>query len=508
MEREHERLRALLRDDVMGEAGWRARRELDRHLGACAPCRLLREELRLAWSALGTALPDATPPVHLKTRVLERFRAEHARPARADRESLWARAVAALRLGAAPGLRPAFAIVLAILVPFAALGILGLRPASPAFAAATTLTIVRGSAELSSDGGVAWAGARDLARLGQGERVRVSAGGQAVITFFDGTTVSLGPLADVAIETLSRGDGPERIALAQHAGASWISVTPARTPVGFALRTSSVSASARGTAFETVVSDGVTTLRAHEGEVDLDAAGRTLRLRAGEVAVVRLNEPPAIATATDRVRLSLRASVPLLAVDPLGLACGTASDGSLVRQLPRCLVDKGTEGATIGTPAIGRFIVALRGGRERHIELRVTLTDAGVTQELSVETESSSGDLSLTSFELESGPDGRLVLSRVAPFTRVDSVPARIVLRSAKSGPTLAPADPTERPRTESPRPTDTPEPTRTAAPRTPEPTETPEPSRTPEPTRSPSPSPSPSPSSTPSRTPEPTRTP
>lgn len=520
IEPEHERLRALLREAVLGELGWRERRRLDRHVAGCAECRRSRDDLHRAWYALGAVLPESAPPAHLKARVLDRYRAAHAVSGRADRRSLWARAGDALRLPAAPRLRPAFALALAILIPLSAVAVIGLRPAVPSLAAETTLTIVRGDAELSTDGGSAWAAARDLARLGPGERVRMGSAGRGIITFFDGSTVSLGPLAEVAIDALSRGEGADRIAIAQHSGASWTSIAPGRHPVTFVLHTSSVSARARGTAFETAVNGGVTTLRAHEGELDLDAAGRTLRLRAGEVAVARPNELPEIAAAADLVRISVRTSAPPLVVDPLGLACGTASDGSLVRQLPRCLVDGDAERATIGMPAGGRFIVAVRPGRDRRIELRVVLTDHGVTQEESVGAESAPGELWLTSFDLEIGPDGRLRLSRIAPFARADGVPARIVLRPSGSGPALASADPTEHPRTATPRPAETPEPSRTAEPtrtpqpRTPEPARTPEPTETPEPSRTPEPSPTPTPSPTrtaePSRspTPSPTRTP
>jgi len=91
--------------------------------------------------------------------------------------------------------------------------------------------------------------------VASGDFVRSSKDGRAVLTFFDGSTLSVDPGSLVKVLTLNRlGRGGIQVLMEQTLGRSWAAVSKLKTPDSkFEIKTPSSIASVRGTAFETNV---------------------------------------------------------------------------------------------------------------------------------------------------------------------------------------------------------------------------------------------------------------
>ncbi|HEY3125657.1 MAG TPA: FecR family protein, partial [Candidatus Limnocylindria bacterium] len=110
--------------------------------------------------------------------------------------------------------------------------------------------------------------------VASGDFVRSSKDGRAVLTFFDGSTLSVDPGSLVKVLTLNRvGSGGIQLLVEQTLGRSWAAVSKLKTPDSkFEIKTPSSIASVRGTAFETNVTqnaDGTSsvTYKVDDGQV-------------------------------------------------------------------------------------------------------------------------------------------------------------------------------------------------------------------------------------------------
>lgn len=248
-------------------------------------------------------------------------------------------------------------------------------------ASAAVLAVLNGDVDASRAGG-AFEPALDGEVFATGDAVRANDKGRAVLTFFDGTTLSVDPASDVRVASLSKtGSGALQLELEQSAGRTWASVSKLTSPDSkFIIRTPSMTATVRGTAFETIVRrtpEGkvTTTIRTSEGEVVVQGkAGGETKVTAGTEADVQEDQPapplPRPQPPAPKLRFSAPSGVGMTVIDPRGLQCG-ASAGGAVRQIPRCEVQG--QSIVVGEVVAGTYSVVLTAAQ--------AVADAGVTVE-------------------------------------------------------------------------------------------------------------------------------
>src|SRR5438552_806583 len=131
-----------------------------------------------------------------------------------------------------------------------------MRRAQPA---AAILTVISGNVLMRS-AGADFSTAIDGAVLYVGSTIRTGADARAIITLFEGSTVELEPASDITIEEATLRSGSTIVELAQSLGRSWHVVTHLTTADSrYEVKTPAATASVRGTAFEVVVDDSLTT---------------------------------------------------------------------------------------------------------------------------------------------------------------------------------------------------------------------------------------------------------
>ena len=200
---------------------------------------------------------------------------------------------------------------------------------------AATLAILNTAIE-GARAGAAFSPALDGEVYATGDLVRANVDGRAILTFFDGSSLSVDPGSQVKVVALNRvsTDGIQ-VTIEQSLGRSWQSVQKLKTPDSrYEVRTPSTTAIVRGTAFLTLVQQLATggtqtTYQVDEGTLQVNAtAGGSVTVPAGsQVTIAEGAQAPASATPmTPSPRLDVNTSTGLafLLVAPTGQSCGTA----------------------------------------------------------------------------------------------------------------------------------------------------------------------------------------
>lgn len=230
---------------------------------------------------------------------------------------------------------------------------------------AATLAIL--NTDISAQKGSAdFAPALDGELLASGDVVKSSANGRAVLTFFDGSTLTVETGSVVKVTTLNKLDnGGIQLVIEQSLGRTWASVEKLKTPDSkFEIKTPTSTASVRGTAFETIVTqnpDGTAsvTYKADEGEVVVTAnAGGQTSVTANTQVTVAQNQaaPPAAAPIppTPSLRVTSSAGIGFAATAPTGATCGSAGNKA---EIPGCVVTGST--ITVRDAPGGRYLVMM-----------------------------------------------------------------------------------------------------------------------------------------------------
>jgi len=214
------------------------------------------------------------------------------------------------------------------------------RGGNLSIATAATLTVLHGQVDAQKTG-ADFAPAFDGDLLTGGDVVRADAAGNAVVTFFDGSTLTVESGSQVKVASLTKtSSGGIQVAIEQTLGRTWASVQKLGSDSTFQIKTPTSTAAVRGTAFETVVEtvNGViaTTIRTIEGQVVVQATsgGQTTVGPGEEVQVPQGAQAPANPTPqapSPRLRFTPSANVGFTVIDPRGLQCSTT-----VRQIPGC----------------------------------------------------------------------------------------------------------------------------------------------------------------------------
>ena len=226
---------------------------------------------------------------------------------------------------------------------------------------AATLAILNTAIE-GARAGAAFAPALDGEIYATGDLVRANVDGRAVLTFFDGSSLSVDPGSQVKVVALNRvsTDGIQ-VTIEQSLGRSWQSVQKLKTPDSrYEVRTPSTSAVVRGTGFLTFVQQLTTggtqtTYQVDEGTLQVNAtAGGTVSVPAGtQVTIAEGAQAPASATPippSPRLEVTSTGGLGFLVVAPTGQACGPTGNKA---EIFGCVVS--ADKVSIREPAAGRW---------------------------------------------------------------------------------------------------------------------------------------------------------
>jgi hypothetical protein len=235
------------------------------------------------------------------------------------------------------------------------------RGAEAAADNAATLAVLNTAVD-AQKGSSDFAPALDGDILANGDFVRSSKDGRAVLTFFDASTLSVDPGSLVKVLALNRvGTGGIQLLVEQTLGRSWAAVSKLKTPDSkFEIKTPTSIAAVRGTAFETIVTqnaDGTTsvTYKVDDGQILVTAsAGGSVTVGANQQVTISTNRPaPAQATpqaAAPRLVLTGSAGVEFAITAPTGATCG---NGGNKQEIFGCVASGST--VTLREPAAGRY---------------------------------------------------------------------------------------------------------------------------------------------------------
>ncbi len=199
-----------------------------------------------------------------------------------------------------------------------------------------------------------------------GDVMKASADGRAVLTFFDGSTLTIDPGSVVRVTTLNRlNDGGIQVTIEQTLGRTWASVAKLRTPDSkFEVKTPTSTAAVRGTSFETNVQqrpDGsvAVTYTADDGQllVTAVAGGQTTVTPNTQVQIDQNQPAPPNSTPLPpqpTLRVTSSAGTGFALAAPSGATCGSAGNKA---EIFGCL--QSANGITIRRPAPGRYTVLM-----------------------------------------------------------------------------------------------------------------------------------------------------
>ena len=227
----------------------------------------------------------------------------------------------------------AYAAPAAVFIVFALLLFSGRESST---AQASSLAVYSGAVERLN--GDEWRALADDSELGEGDRLRTTGEGRALITFIGGSTVALEPGTELVLLRVRSDDGVRTIELEQVSGALWSHVLSAAPTEGasYLVRTPDALVRADGTAFSTEVRPGETEVTAAEGSVDVEANGERVTLEASESVVARASTDQRLTARTPTEASTLTIDAPFAAsvVSQHGQATGVQPEGDVHLHLP------------------------------------------------------------------------------------------------------------------------------------------------------------------------------
>lgn len=261
------------------------------------------------------------------------------------------------------------------------LGVVSMFGTARAVGAATAITIISGDIQVRHGAG-SFAPASDGEVLTAGDTVRTGDGARAVLTYFEGSSVSLEPNTELTIEDASTlTDGSTIIVMQQNLGRTWHVVTKLVTGNSkYEVKTPASTASVRGTTFtvDIALEDAlpVATVTTSEGTVvhsapDPESPSRqvSVRVTAGTAETIKKGQLPAPAGLAPeperRVTVEVAAGNSLV-VDPLGRSNGFDRDGKRVIQTPGAQVKKEGDRVVVVLPDLpdGKLVTRVDGNKQ------------------------------------------------------------------------------------------------------------------------------------------------
>ncbi|MFC2122447.1 histidine kinase N-terminal 7TM domain-containing protein, partial [Bacteroidota bacterium] len=274
--------------------------------------------------------------------------------------------IAGVKHAAIPFTIAAFLALTAYFLPDA----LNTMPSPSGPASQCTVTILRGSVEVMSQGLLNWQQGTDGMSLAEGTRLRTSSDAHALLTFFEGSTIKLEPNTDIEIQQINdTEDEPATILLKQWMGRTWSNVTKkADSGSHYAIETPSAVALVHGTLFATEVDGtGITTVATTEGLVSVVAQDEEVYVPAAQQTEVERGAPPSQTKPVSNpdAELVITFDMPVVGsvIDPTGSSTGYLPGGLGFNQIAgsqSSSPDGGTQTITIPEPMSGEYTVVLR----------------------------------------------------------------------------------------------------------------------------------------------------
>ena len=293
---------------------------------------------------------------------------------------------------------------------------------SSAHGAATTVSIISGDVQVRHGAG-SFMNATDGEVLAGGDTIRTADGARAVLTYFEGSTVSIEPNSELTIETASAlSDGSTVVVMQQSVGRTWHVVTKLITGNSkYEVKTPASTASVRGTAFE-VVSDGEwTVVTTTEGTVvdqvaDPDRPGQTVDVLvpAGKRHEQKKNARPAPATDAPKPERTLTMTLDdqnSLVIDAEGRRNGIDKNGKKHLETPGAQLVTTKDGklqVVLPNVSDGRIEALVRKAGGRAVDVQATVEELG-REPVKVETrvKADAGGPGRTSVEVTRTSDGK-----------------------------------------------------------------------------------------------------
>lgn len=297
-----------------------------------------------------------------------------------------------------------------------------------ALGASTTLTIIGGDVLVSRAGG-AFSAASDGQVLEPGDAIRTGSGSRAVLTYFEGSTVSIEPDSELAIDQArTEADGSTVVLMSQNLGRTWHLVTKLIAGGSrYEVRTPAATASVRGTAFEVGVirnasGETVTSVSTTEGVVAAAAPATASEPEPEPVVIAagfrttassneRKPQTPTLAPEPARRTTVNVASDNTLVVDSLGRANGV-KDGRLVVQTPGAQVQRVDGRVVVTMPDLPDGKVATvvrkrsRASENERVDVVTTVEDKGKPAATITETVEPADEEIVTGVDVKAAPAG------------------------------------------------------------------------------------------------------
>ncbi|TAJ10838.1 MAG: hypothetical protein EPO61_00725 [Nitrospirae bacterium] len=234
-----------------------------------------------------------------------------------------------------------------------------------------TLTILKGTVQCIAGGGTQAQPATDGMNLAAGDRVLTGPNAEALITFLDGSTLTVMPNGDVAVKQADVGKPRSTIAIRINLGKVWARVVRlADQKSSFSLESNTATATVHdGLIGSQQEADGTFTCWTKAGPLTVtDRQGRTLTLSPGQKAVVKgAAAPTPQPFAVHQSVLAVVASsnvLPLVLMDDEVRVAGFVAPGVEVNQVFGSFTGQGEGGTrTVEVPAgvPGPFTLVLEG---------------------------------------------------------------------------------------------------------------------------------------------------
>jgi uncharacterized repeat protein (TIGR02543 family) len=190
------------------------------------------------------------------------------------------------------------AVLIAFVVVLASLllaGVIRLSPENSVLTTNCTLSVLSGNTEIQKKQTVSWIQGDNGMTLSAGDLIKTTADSEAMLTFFEGSTLHLGPETQIEIQQISQSQTKQTIIiLKQMIGTTWSRVEHmADAGSRYEIDTPASYALVRGTTFMTEVDQaGATTLEVSEGTVAVQAQGKEVLVPAGYKVNVEPGIPP------------------------------------------------------------------------------------------------------------------------------------------------------------------------------------------------------------------------
>jgi ferric-dicitrate binding protein FerR (iron transport regulator) len=270
----------------------------------------------------------------------------------------------------------------------AASGTLG----GPALGATTMVTIISGDIQVRHGATGSFVSATDGEVLAAGDTIRTTDAARAVLTYFEGSTVTIEPNSELTIETASSNpDGSTVVVMQQNVGRTWHVVTKLITGNSkYEVKTPASTASVRGTAFQ-VDSDGErTVVTTTEGTVvdqvaDPDRPGQTalVPVPAGKRHEQKKNARPAPAAEAPVAERTLTMTLDdqnSLVIDAEGRKNGIDKNGRKHLETPGAQLVTTTDGklqVVLPNVSDGRVEAVVRSGGGGAVDVETTVKENG-----------------------------------------------------------------------------------------------------------------------------------